>query len=238
MEKQDQINCAVVIPIYREIAEPNEKLSFWQCIEVLGRHPIILVVPQSLNTTYYEALVAVPMLVERFPDEFFKNVASYSKLLLSASFYDRFLQHEYILLYQLDAWVFRDELAYWVAKQYDYIGAPWLEAPPIPSNRKPIINLSRRLARKVGNGGLSLRKVSSHIKWSPWVRFIFYFLPKNEDMIWTLFVPFKKPQAEEALHFAFERLPRKSFELTNRQLPFGCHAWQKYQYDFWQHYIP
>ena len=31
-----------------------------------------------------------------------------------------------MLIYQLDAYVFKDELLNWANKGYDYIGAPWL----------------------------------------------------------------------------------------------------------------
>src|SRR6185312_14561683 len=59
--------------------------------------------------------------------------------------------YKYILFYELDAWVFRDELNYWCTKGYDYIGAPWLD-----SSTKQIVG--------VGNGGFSLRKVNSSIR--------------------------------------------------------------------------
>ncbi|QNL51415.1 hypothetical protein H8S90_07520 [Olivibacter sp. SDN3] len=228
---------AVVIPIYKELAEVNERYSFWQCTEVLVNHPIILAVPASLNTSYYEALTEKPLHIVRFDDAYFKNINTYSKLLTSKHFYRRFDTYDFILLYQLDAWVFKDELAHWTTQGYDYIGAPWLEPPPISSGKKPIINLSKWLNNKVGNGGLSLRKVKSHIKWCWWVSFVFRLLPKNEDMLWTLFVPFKKPDIKTALSFAFERNPGKSFVLTEKRLPFGCHAWEKYESDFWRKYI-
>lgn len=228
---------AVVVPIYKEMAEVNERYSFWQCTEVLANYPIILVVPASLNTSYYEALTEKSMHIVRFDDAYFKSVTAYSRLLTSKHFYNTFRTYDYILLYQLDAWVFKDNLAYWVKQGYDYIGAPWLEPPSISAHKKPIVNLSKWLKNKVGNGGLSLRKVESHIKWSWWVSFLFRLLPKNEDMLWTLFVPFKKPSVKKALLFAFERNPSRSFVLTEQQLPFGCHAWEKYEIDFWKKYI-
>ncbi|MFC6103921.1 DUF5672 family protein [Olivibacter domesticus] len=231
------MSVAIVIPVYKELADSDEKYSFWQCTEILHNYPIILVAPTSLNTSYYEALTDKPLKIKRFDDAFFKGVSGYSKLLTSRFFYQSFANYDYILLYQLDAWVFQDDLLNWTEQGYDYIGAPWLEAPPITSGKKPIINLSKKLVNKVGNGGLSLRKVNSHIRWSNWVSLLFKFLPKNEDLLWTLFVPFKKPSAKEALLFAFERNPAQSFELTQHRLPFGCHAWQKYQPEFWRKYI-
>lgn len=62
--------------------------------------------------------------------------------MLSAEFYERFLAWDYILLCQTDAFVFRDELADWCARGYDYIGAPW-PLRPIYSN--PLYKIGSRL---------------------------------------------------------------------------------------------
>jgi len=44
--------------------------------------------------------------------------------MMSPAFYDAFKAFDYILIYQLDAFVFRDELEYFCSLGYDYIGAP------------------------------------------------------------------------------------------------------------------
>jgi hypothetical protein len=63
-----------------------------------------------------------------------------------------------------------------------------------------------------------------------------------EDQFWGLvaaknFRWFKTPSSQEAMKFGFEMQPRKLFELNGRQLPFGCHAWWKYDLEFWRPYI-
>ena len=82
--------------------------------------------------------------------------------MLSPEFYRRFSDTDYILVCQLDAYIFRDELLSWCKKEYDYIGAPW-SAPAL--YRMPILRLWRRYFHsrrrtekdfKVGNGGLSI----------------------------------------------------------------------------------
>jgi hypothetical protein len=40
-----------------------------------------------------------------------------------------------------------------------------------------------------------------------------------------------------ALSFAFESVPRHCYQLNNFMLPFGCHAWHKYDRDFWEPYL-
>lgn len=231
------IEVSVIIPIYKSQLTDSESRSFKQCLDILGNHPLMLVAPNGLDTTVYENIAGRNLQRTYFNKRYFTSVSGYSELLLSKKFYCQFEAYEYILIYQLDAWVFRDDLSYWCEKNYDYIGAPWLEAPPITSDKKPLINISNFLKNKVGNGGLSLRKVKTHIRWAWWVFFLFKLFPKNEDILWTLFVPFKKPNEMEALHFAFELNPKQSYELLNEQLPFGCHAWEKYDPIFWKRFI-
>ena len=73
----------------------------------------------------------------------------YNKLKKSKFFYRLFSEYDFILTYELDSYVFRNELRTWVAKEYDYIGAPW---PPFYVNRENKKDLVR-----VGNGGFSMR---------------------------------------------------------------------------------
>lgn len=66
--------------------------------------------------------------------------------------------------------------------------------------------------------------------------------PFNEDGFWSLEAPkylpdYKVAPFKTALKFAFEKFPRKCFHINKRQLPFGCHAWEKYDKDFWLPYI-
>lgn len=64
----------------------------------------------------------------------------------------------------------------------------------------------------------------------------------NEEAFWanraTHYYPeFTIPSVETALRFGFECVPRYCFEKNNFTLPFGCHAWQKYDRDFWEPYL-
>ena len=64
----------------------------------------------------------------------------------------------------------------------------------------------------------------------------------QEDIYWMKFVApkipwFKTPTPEEALDFAMEYNPRKCFFLNNDKIPFGIHAWYKYDLEFWRPYI-
>jgi hypothetical protein len=60
-----------------------------------------------------------------------------------------------------------------------------------------------------------------------------------EDQFWCLvaarnFKWFTIPESYEELRFAFEMQPARMYRLNQHQLPFGCHAWWKYDLEFWK----
>ena len=231
---------AVIIPLYKSTFTANEERSLRQAKSIFSAYPIIFVCPDTLPLANYLKIIPDAE-IKRFPDNFFQNVEGYSRLLLSPDFYKTFLRFEYILIYQTDAYVFKDELTEWCNKGYDYVGAPWIERPPLAKG-KPKVDIQDWFIGRVGNGGFSLRKVKSHYNNTRFFRPILRFMEKNEDMFWGLFLYwlnpfFKRPKWPEALHFAFEMNPRKAFELTNQQLPFGVHAWEKYDKEFWKEWV-
>lgn len=49
---------------------------------------------------------------------------------------------------------------------------------------------------------------------------------------------FRVAPPEVALRFSFETAPRRLFQMAGGKLPFGCHAWQRYDPEFWKAHIP
>lgn len=142
----------IVIPCYRKEMNQAERASLIQCGKVFGhKYKISFFAPENLDCSAYLEIIPHAW-VERFEDKFFTSVCAYSSLLLTAEFYLRFQEYEYMLIYQLDAWVFRDELDEWCAKGYDYIGAPF------------ILNYGKTENIIVGNGGFSLRRISAVLR--------------------------------------------------------------------------
>ncbi|CAG5011493.1 hypothetical protein DYBT9275_04961 [Dyadobacter sp. CECT 9275] len=244
--KQANPSVAVVIPVYQATLNDNEKRSLQQCVRVLGKYPIWLVKPESLSGDFilneYPAIKAIS-----FEDRFFKSTQSYNELLISIDFYRRFQNYDYILIYQPDAYVFRDELTEWCKKGYDYIGAPSLHQEEFDSLVSgSIFSEALSSSRIVYNGGLSLRKVSAVIRYLKIYNFFYSGWKGNEDMLFsqeaTRLLPMKLflkvPPWQEALTFSFEKSPAASYELTAGQLPFACHAWERYDPAFWAKYIP
>jgi hypothetical protein len=65
---------------------------------------------------------------------------------------------------------------------------------------------------------------------------------RNNDIFWSdlanYFDPeFKVASLEDGLRFAFEVSPRTCLEMNGGRMPFGCHAWAKYDRAFWEPFI-
>jgi len=254
--------CAIIIPVYKDKINRYEELSFRQCLKVLGNYKIHLLTHKNLDLSVYDKIAKeykIQIDIVFFSESFFSGIAGYNELMKSKAFYKSFDSFEYILIYQLDAFVFRDELEYWCKQGYDYIGAPWI------TNKNG--ELLERKYWKVGNGGLSLRKVSYCIKVLSWkgpvLSFTYYkklkYLPYmlgwqnnidyfkksrlNEDGLFSdiltpSYICPNIPTPEIASKFAFENPPSYMYQMCDRQLPFGCHAFLKYEYEsFWKFFI-
>jgi hypothetical protein len=251
------LNIAIVIPVYKEVISKNEQLSLKQLQRYLPSYDIFFMTPESLKN--------IP---EKFPrknfaDHYFSNIHTYSQLLLSEHFYQEFNDYTHILIYQLDALVFSDQLGSWAKKEVSYIGAPWFSSQ-IGSATSPTKELGG------GNGGLSLRSIPESLKvlqivkqqakynfpyrtlqWAwfgislllgrtkkKWLQIPADQYPFNEDGFWSFEAPkyspsFRVATQKESLQFSFETNPQKCFDLNNQQLPFGVHAWEKYDKEFW-----
>ena len=229
---------AVVIPVYQRNLAESEQISLQQCQRVLGNYPICIVAPENLDTDFIATYIDHYTVI-RFPDTYFLSPKTYNHLLVSEGFYQAFISFEYILIYQLDAYVFEDKLSTWCEKGYDYIGAPKLKKEHL-SNKRSLLGEPILM-----NGGLSLRKVKSILRYIRYYGFFFKTWKANEDAMFSFAqrraYPFrwllKLPSWQEALAFSIEKNPQIGIQILGGELPFGCHAWEKYNPSFWRKYI-
>ncbi len=143
---------AIVVPMYKEKLSENEKISIKHLLHFLGNYDKYFITPKKLRTNHPEFKII------KFNNKYFKNTKTYSKLLLTKNFYKKFNDYKYILIYQLDALVFSDQLLYWCNKNYDYIGAPWI------NSEMKKLNHNYNKPDHCGNGGFSLRNIKNSIK--------------------------------------------------------------------------
>lgn len=263
----------ILIITHKSTLTTCERISIMQCASILARYPIVFVCPAGLDVSAYKEICPSASFNFIHPD-WQSTYERFNRLKVLPFLYKQYKSYEYILFYEPDAFVFSDQLENWCSKGYDYIGAPWIAGFEKATPQSPFLG--------IGNGGFSLRRVSSHLKalhsfsycvsvsenWdNRFVKKMFgtnllkqaggfmldltlrnntYWLFNNhsglEDQFWGLFVAkkykwFRLPSIEEAVSFSFEMQPRRLFEMNNFKLPFGCHAWWKYDLEFWKPHI-
>lgn len=223
----------VVIPAYHKM-NALEKISLQQAVRVFRDETLCLAVPTSLDVSSY--LTYGEFHVERFADRHFESVASYSNLLLTPAFYERFAAYDYLLIYQLDAFAFRDALPYFCGLGYDYFGAPWGR----------ICTVNHRLSgNPVGNGGFSLRHIRHTIAvlqkyhdeiehdWKPFTSYL------GEDIFfsWAAMQAgsgYTTAPLNVAKTFALQLDIQHAFrDLNEETLPFGVHGWYRSDAAIW-----
>lgn len=256
---------AVVIPIYRDFLDELEKKSLESIVCHFKEFEIIFATPQGLTISSYLPILseANQYQIKYFGSDCFKSINAYNQLLLDEKFYQTFSTFEYVLICQLDVYVFKNNLIDWCNRGYDYVGAPWI------GSERNVLNLTlekvnaiiRQLKGKklknterlfkVGNGGFSLRKVEKFIQISQekndQINLFLKEKPESdyhiEDVFWSLYVPkhykdYKIPGWKEALEFCMDRKPNKALKLNNNVLPMACHRFnQPKPYKFWKKYI-
>lgn len=249
---------AVVVPLFNETVNKFEKISLEQLFRILSDYDIFFVTHKDLNLNKYFEIINRKDIknIVYFEKVYYHSTITYSHLLLSSKFYRKFRDYNFILIYQLDAFVFKDELSEWCAQEYDYVGAPWFNTEiqsefhksleisrnPFRKILKKSINFNRKNKIDVGNGGFSLRKIESFYRISKWLPFIepnILNYDLNEDIVWSILVPkyfkkFKIPELKQALKFSIETEPDKAFKLLKNELPFGCHGWDKNNLEYWR----
>lgn len=207
----------IVIPFYQINLNDGEKISLEQTKKIFKNRPIVYISPERIRESIKE-----DCRVEYFEDYFFDGREGYNELMLSPQLYDRFKDFEYILICQLDVFIFEDRLDYFCNMNFDYIGAPWLKgAKSYEGNGYKVTY--------VGNGGLSLRnveKMSVFLKNNKPQRAFWedYYISSFDNEL-------KIAPLEYALEFAFEGELKRCFEIT-KKLPMGIHGWWRFDLDF------
>lgn len=219
----------IVVPIYRTELLWYEKISLERLYAVLPHYTIVFAAPEGME---------IPDWLRRgnevagFPGEFFTSVAAYSRLLLSPQFYARFRDFEYMLIYQLDAFVFVDLLQEFCSLGYDYIGGPWQL-----QNSLQKVRPGKYKIYHVGNGGFSLRRIEAccrllakcqgNPRYAGWGEDTFWGIAGHEDR------DFRLAPLRIAYAFSIDTLAERCYRKNGSQLPFGCHGWPRFSRDFY-----
>lgn len=256
----DKKDIAIVVPIYKLPLSPDDRICLNQLFKVMTGYDIYAVFPENLDIT--DVCEEYPLLKSSMESSHFSSLRSYNKLVLSRSFYDAFSNYKYILINQLDTYIFKDELCKWANSGFDYVGAPF-----VPDKNKYWSPLRRLWCKfnfylrrykgtnphhsqwyQVGNGGLCLRNVSKFQNITKkYKQQIEDDLSDEKDFypedLWLSFElkdddRLKTPDWKIALLFSIECSPQKCMDIIGNKLPFGTHAWTLDKHrPFWGKYI-
>jgi len=288
----DLRSCVVVVPLHTLQLDAIEVSALVHALHKLSDYEFVLLHKHSISSAeLLDRLGKSACSRNRkihcieVADECLASIDSYNQMLMQAWFYRLFKAWDYLLIFQLDAWILESNLQVWLQKEYSYIGAPWTGhlGQDTPDSG-------------VGNGGLSLRKVRDmlaifedqtrqqtvpvfrwgYLAWRMtlfrryylfpvwqwpllflkrlmlfarmslgWHNTLAYFIEIGiqEDHILGVYVPhvfpwFKLPLMQEAAAFAIETNPRLTRDFYAIERPFGCHAWEKFDRDFWINTYP
>lgn len=220
---------AIVIVTQKSRFSSDELFSFKHLDKYLPTYDRFFVIPNK--NTLSKSLTKKATVIH-LANKYFVNTKTYNQLAMSLDFYKLFVQYKYILIYQPDVLVFSDQLMSWCNRDFDYLGAPsFFSFCGIRTHKKGCPSY-------VLNGGLSLRKIDTFIKVLKKAGKKVSDYKYNEDGFWSFEAPkyllsYKLPDFKTALTFAFEKYPRLCYFLNGNRLPFGCHAWERYDRDFW-----
>lgn len=272
MKKRNEMkpnSVLILIPVYKSEMSESERIAFLRAVRIFNRRRLAICTYCGLDISAYTEILdqhGVSYQIDYFDKVYFRSTEGYNELHLNPDLYKHYLQYTYMLIYQLDAYIFDDDLDRWIEKGYDYIGAPWFD-----KNNASFCG--------IGNGGFCLKRVQwwydelnrripvyspkalltvhpikgirSFFKYLLYIvgyknttRYLFKTYRINEDGL-PYFIQSNSwrhiphvPDMQTAIQFSFECYPSKLYALNHNKLPMGCHAWKKYEYEeFWKNYI-
>jgi hypothetical protein len=257
-------NVIFIIPVYKKIIEMNffELNSITHIIKSKEKINISFTGPKCLKDSYLNYFDGI--IYNDFPDFYFRSIKGYNNLLKSKLFYFKFVKYDFMFIVQTDAWILGDIEEINKFYTYDFYGAPSINNGELDGynggfslrNVKKSIRVLRSYKRSESWNEIVKRhfyEPSRYLFIWKWFSVLFdYFVRKivaspfnrfdkgNEDFFWSVNVPkavpsFKVNDFETALKFSWEH---KCAEFYNKYpLPFGCHGWWNYNYDFWKDFI-
>lgn len=228
--------CIIGIPVYSSSLSDSEKLSLNQLCKIIGHtYEICLICPNNMDIKEYVNITYNNDVYLSFlfcNPEYFKSTETYSYLCETVDFYGCFSDYEYLLIYQLDGWIFTNFLEYYINLGVDYIGSPW---------KKGAFGFNQD---SVGNGGISLRRVQKFIEICDNLSSEDFHkeYAEKEDLFFCKTLKDKiklnLPSIENASNFSLTGAWHYFLNVyNNRHLPMCVHAWYK-NYKIWKNYIP
>lgn len=235
-----EYDCVIIVPIYKTKLNETEYLCLNNYRKKLIGFPFNFIAPIDIDDNYYtERWNEFP--IQKFATWRADSLDDYNRLLMTSDFYRTFSEYDYMLILQLDGWLIKgeEELKQFLRMDYDYIGAPWTDGGYRYYKRiihgadhiKILRYFTGETICRVGNGGVSLRRIKSMES--------FFRVYEKEKAEWEkaedIFISFygqkikfrlKIPPVKIAKQFSLEKNMKE--EILKGNLPMAVHKWEIY----------
>lgn len=119
-------DCIVIVPAYKSHLNNYEYVSFARCCKLLSKdYTICLLTYPRMNLSEYTKIFNkyadtqnMQLTQLYFNKEYFNSPLTYSLIMLEHKLYNTFKNYKYILIYQLDCYIFKNDIKIWIDKDY------------------------------------------------------------------------------------------------------------------------
>lgn len=242
--------CVICVIHHKQDLEKYEQLSLLRIIDFCCNNNLLnnlyLILPDNINLDKFWNNYINPILNDKqiytnikywiFDKVVFSSLNAYNNMLsLNQNFYGNFINdYNYMLTYQLDGYIFDNQLEYFLNKEYDYIGGYYLPvyANLIKYNEYENINTEHHL---IMNSGVSLKKLSFCIEsiqqnyknFIEGIEFNNIHAYINDDDFFSIFYT-TEVNTLDSIRFSLNYSGAEThYAINNFQYPFCCHAFHK-----------
>ena len=190
------------------------------------------ILPRSIKVDFFKKTFPNIKIVF-FNNKYFSSEMSYNRFLLKKDLYGAFKNYSFLTICQPDAVLIKD-ISKINLRFLDYIGAPWKKSYKLDIfgiyGLNFISKLFFNLFKKnllVGNGGLSIRRVSKFLKVTQNIKFL-NFVQVGEDIFFSYFS--KKYNIKKPPLILAKEIFCESYSKNLNQIPsvYGFHALNKF----------
>ena len=239
--------CCICIHNHKQYITQIEHLSLLRIFDFCTKNNLIndlfFVIPQSLDLNLFVSTYLVDFANDnnieliyryvKYSDECFSSLNAYNNMLsLSANHYGDFGgNYDYMLTYQLDGYIFDNDLNYFLDKNYDYIGGYYLPMYTERTKYNHYDNIDTE-HHIIMNSGVSLKNIKFCInsinehyrKYLDGCEFNNVYSYINDDSFFSLFYN-KEVNPIDSIKFSLNWAGAEShYAINNFKYPFCCHG--------------
>jgi len=241
--------CVICTYVYKQELSKTEHLSLLRLIDFCYKNNILdkllINIPKSFDfnlffNTYISKFFKDNNINSyinyiKYDDICFSSINAYNNmLLLSKNYYGDFCNdYDYMLIYQLDGYIFDNQLEYFLNKNYDFIGGYYLPLYTEFNKYNSYENIEEK--HLLMNGGVSLKNIkfcidcisnyyNDYLKGCEFNNIHKYI---NEDTFFSMFYTIEV-NAIDAIKFSLNWAGAEThYAINNFEYPFCCHGIDK-----------